>query len=128
MIKFNKGFVAVSASFLLGFGSLACAAGADEKVAQALEKSLPSLVSSQDYRSASATALKLASARSRLGETAAACAALAQSLEYYRKALVQETGVSEAAASSIDDDSDGMAQVRARFGCSKSSLAKANPA
>ena len=49
----------------------------------------------------------------------AACAALSQSLESYRNALVQETGDTEAAASSIYDDSDGMAEVRARFGCKR---------
>jgi len=32
---------------------------------------------------------------------------------------VQETGDTEAAASSIYDDSDGMAEVRARFGCKR---------
>jgi hypothetical protein len=125
MVNVKRGFVAVGASFLMGFASMA---SADEKTAAALEKSLPSLVTTQDYRSASATALRLASARSGMGDTAAACAALAQSLEYYRRAVVRETGVSEAAASSIDDDSEGMAEVRAKFGCNKNSLAKANPA
>jgi predicted negative regulator of RcsB-dependent stress response len=117
----RKCFAVTSASLLLGFSSLVCAASsADKKAADALEKSLPSLVSSQDYRSASTTAMRLASARSSLGETAAACAALSQSLEYYRKALLKETGASEAAVSSINDDSDGMAAVRAKFGCSRS--------
>jgi hypothetical protein len=119
MYKLGKSLAVAIASFVLGLSSLAYAAGADRNAAEALEKSLPSLVSSRDYRSASATAFSLARARSRLGETAAACAALSQSLEYYRKALLQETGVSEGEASSINDDSDGMAAVRAKFGCKR---------
>ena len=73
--------------------------------------------SSEDYRSASAAAFRLASAHSRVGDAASACAKLSQSLELYRRGLVTETGVPEAAASSIYDDSDGMAEVRAKFGC-----------
>lgn len=119
MDKLGKSLVVAAACFVLGLGSPANAASADRNAADALEKSLVPLVSSHDYRSASATALRLASARSRLGETAAACAALSQSLEYYRKALTAETGVSEAAASSVNDDSSGMAAVRARFGCKR---------
>ena len=73
--------------------------------------------SSEDDRSASAAAFRLAAAHSRVGDTATACARLSQSLEHYRSALVNEAGVPEAAASSIYDDSDGMAVVRAKFGC-----------
>ena len=47
----------------------------------------------------------------------AACAALSQSLESYRKAVAMQTGISEAAESSINDDSSGMAEVRAKTGC-----------
>jgi hypothetical protein len=46
-----------------------------------------------------------------------ACAALSQSLENYRKAIATQTGISEAAQSSLYDDSDGMAVVRAKAGC-----------
>jgi hypothetical protein len=46
-----------------------------------------------------------------------ACAALSQSLESYRKAIAVQTGISEAAGSSLYDDSDGMAVVRAKAGC-----------
>jgi hypothetical protein len=80
---------------------------------------LPALVSADDHRAASRTAFQLASAHSRLGETAAACSALGRSLESYRKAIAQETGISEPAYSSINDDSDGMAVVRAKFSCSR---------
>lgn len=88
------------------------------QVALSLEKALPGLASAGDFRSASNTAFLLATARSRLDQTAAACAALSQSLEYYRQALARETGErSLGVPSNIDDDSDGMAVVRARFGC-----------
>ena len=97
MASFSKYFVVV----LLGFTSLASG-------------------SSEDYRSASAAALRLAAAHSRVGDTAAACARLSQSLEHYRSALANEPGVPEAAASGIYDDSDGMAAVRAKFGCKQS--------
>jgi hypothetical protein len=76
--------------------------------------------SSEDYRSASAAAFRLASAHSRVGDADSACASLSQSLELYRKALVSESGVPEAAVASIYDDSDGMAVVRAKFGCKQS--------
>jgi hypothetical protein len=69
-------------------------------------------------------AFELASARERLGETSAACTALAQSLEQYRTAVQKETGVSEGAISSINDDSDGMAGVRAKFGCTRAQVAR----
>jgi hypothetical protein len=96
MLNFVKRFTVLSASVV--FVSLAAA-------------------DSNDYRAASHTAFRLASAHSDLGETAAACAALSQSLEQYRKALAMETGIGEAAESSINDESDGMAEVRAKFGC-----------
>jgi hypothetical protein len=48
-----------------------------------------------------------------------ACAALAQSLDFYRKAVAKESGVSEPVFSSVNDDSDGMAAVRAKFGCGR---------
>ena len=86
-------------------------------IAVSTERSLASLASSADYRSASATAFLLAAVRNRLGQTQASCAALSQSLEYYRKALANEIGVPESAISGIHDDSDGMAEVRARYGC-----------
>jgi hypothetical protein len=113
-------YFAVVGASLLAFTSLASGASNDTTLADTLEKSLPAFIASQDYRSASTAAYRLASARSRLGETAAACAALSQSLEYYRQALAKEPGVFEPAASGINDDSDGMAEVRAQFGCQRS--------
>lgn len=113
MFKLGKSLVAAS---LVAFSSLTF--GANETVD--LKKSLSSAVSSQDYRAASSTAFRLASAHRSQGETRAACAALAQSLEYYRKAVAKDSGVSEPAIASINDDSDGMAEVRAKFGCTRS--------
>jgi uncharacterized protein (DUF1501 family) len=125
MSSFMK-YLAVSGAFLLCGSTTAAAAGSQgilvsslQGAAVSTERSLASLASSADYRSASATAFLLAAMRNRLGETQAACAALSQSLEYYRKALEKETGVSEPAISSINDDSDGMAEVRARYGCAR---------
>lgn len=90
------------------------------QVAISLEKAIPAFVSSQDYRSASNTAFLLATARSRMNETQAACAALSQSLDYYRKAITKESGEKpQARVLGIEEDSDGMAVVRTRFGCNR---------
>lgn len=120
MYKVERCFRAISAVVLLGLAPFAAASGADPKVANALENRLSSLVASQDYLAASVTAVRLASARSQRGETAAACAALSQSTEYYREGLIQEIGYSETVASSIDEHSEGIAVLRARFGCEAS--------
>jgi uncharacterized protein (DUF1501 family) len=122
MSSFIK-YLAVSGAFLL-WGASAAAAGSQgilvsslQGAAVSTERSLSSLASSADYRSASATAFLLAAMRNRLGQTQAACVALSQSLEYDRKALEQETGVSKPAIFGINDDRDGMAGARARYGC-----------
>ena len=70
-------------------------------------------LAADNYGEASTAAYQRAEAHKRVGETAQACAALAQSLEYYRKANAAD----EPAASSLHDGSDGMAAVRAKFGC-----------
>jgi len=114
MSKSGKSFAVLGAVLVLGFST---AAGSDTGKDKLEKSATPT--ASRDYREASATALRVASARSQVGETADACAALSQSLESYRKALAQETGDNEPAASSINDDSDGMADVRARFGCKR---------
>jgi len=98
---------------LLGFAFAAFAAGADGAVATDLQKSVSAYVAAGEYGEASTAAYQLAEAHKRAGETAKACAALAQSLEYYRKANAAD----ERAASSLHDGSDGMAEVRAKFGC-----------
>jgi hypothetical protein len=120
MFRSAKYTAMLGLSILLGHASLASGdTGSDRELAAQLHASLPSLVVSEDYRGLSQTTLRLASAYNRLGETPAACKALSQSLESYRMALVKETGISEGAASNVNDDSDGMAEVRARFGCAR---------
>jgi hypothetical protein len=87
------------------------------RVAVSLERALPGLVSAKDYRSASNTAFLLATARSRLDQKANACAALSQSLEYYRMAIAKESGLPEERGAGLKEQSDGMAEVAAKFGC-----------
>ena len=120
MLNFAKLPIVLAALVMYGYIPLVSGnASIDRKLATSLEDALPSLAFAEDYRAASNAALQLASARSRLGETAGACAALQQSLDHYRKALAAESGASEPAASHINDDSDGMAEVRAKFGCTR---------
>jgi hypothetical protein len=114
MFRFAKYVAALGLTVVLGQAS-----ADDREVAAQLQASLPDLVVAQDYRALSQATMQLAGAQSRLGETPAACKALSQSLESYRVALVKQTGIYEGAASSINDDSDGMAAVRARFGCDR---------
>lgn|SRR5262245_4007234 len=95
-----------STASLLGFAFAAL-------LAVDLQKSVAAYAAAGEYGEASTAAYQLAEAHKRAGETAEACAALAQSLEYYRKA----NAPGEPAASSLRDGSDGMAEVRAKFGC-----------
>ena len=118
MIKSGKCIASLGAAFVLASASVACAVGVDAS-AETLEKSAPSVSQTRDHRAASATAVRVAATYGQAGDVAHSCAALSQSLESYRKALVQETGDTEVAASSIYDDSYGMAEVRARFGCKR---------
>jgi hypothetical protein len=118
MMKSGKCCAALGAAFVLALASVACAVGADTG-SEAVQTSAPSLSPARDHRGASATAIRVASTHSQAGDAAHACEALSQSLESYRRALVQETGDREVAASNIYDDSDGMADVRARFGCKR---------
>jgi len=120
MLNFVKLPIILSALFLYGYVPMVSGnASIDSKLVSTLEDSLPQLAFVEDHRAASNAALQLASARSRLGDTAGACAALGQSLEQYRKAVAKESGVSEAAISSVNDDSDGMEVVRAKYGCTR---------
>ena len=82
-----------------------------------LEKSLPQLVVAGDYRSASSTAFRLASAHRSLGDNAAACAALSQSFEYFRAAVAKDSGLSGSAGASLTDNMGALEQIRAKFGC-----------
>jgi hypothetical protein len=120
MFNFAKWPIALVVVILNGYIPMVSGdSSVNRRLAVSLEEMLPSLVSSEDYRTASNIGFQVASARQRLGETRAACAALSQSLEYYRMAIQKETGVSEPAVSSVNDDSDGMAEVRAKFGCAR---------
>lgn len=127
MYRLNKCLNMFSVCALLGAAPLVSANSSTEavlsqdqvglnQVALSLEKAIPAIVSSKDFRSASNTAFLLATARSRLDQPAAACAALSQSLEYYRQALAKETGEPQR-DHGMQDESDGMAIVRAKFGC-----------
>jgi predicted lipoprotein len=120
MFRSTKLSAVLAAALVLGHASIASGdAASDRRFASQLQQSLPTLVVNEQYRSLSKATMQLAGARSRLGETPEACKALSQSLESYRMAVAHESGVIEDRVSSIGDDSDGMAEVRARFGCAK---------
>ena len=94
------------------------------------QTALPSLVASQDYWTASKVYFQVAVARRHLNETAAACGALSQSLEYYRAALVKDNlSVADFGemASDGSDGSEGLREVRARLGCEGTRTASSNP-
>jgi len=122
MSVIQRYLTATTAAVLLGCASIAPvqSSDGDGRLSDALEQALPTVVSSGDYWSASKLYFQLASARGRMNQTSAACAALSQSLAYYRKALAKETDtpISELTSSAAGDD-DGMQDVRARFGCTK---------
>jgi len=120
MLNFVKMPVVVAALFLYAYVPMVSGQSSlDSKRATALEDSLPQLVLAEDHRTASNVAMQLAHARSQLGDSAGACAALQQSLDFYRKAVAKDSGISEPAIASVGDDSDAMAMVRAKFGCGR---------
>jgi len=120
MLNFVKLPIVLAAVFLYTYVPMVSGQSSlDRKLATALEDSLPQLVMSEDHRTASNVAMQLAFTRNHLGDTVGACAALNQSLDFYRKAIAKESGISEGAFSSVSDDSDGMAMVRAKFGCGR---------
>ena len=116
--------------FFLGCATLVSAADDPNKklsdarqianAASSLEEALPPLIASQDFWSASKVYFQLAVARGRLSETQAACLALSQSLDYYRKALVKDKlslAYFGEMASDGSDNSEGMQEVRSKLGC-----------
>jgi len=112
-------FIGMTA-LVLGYTTPASAGStpdADKQLSDALEQAMPAVLSSQDYWSASKLSFQLASARSRMSETAAACTALVQSLDYYRKALAKATGAPLDQAVKVSGDDEGLAEVRSNFGC-----------
>ena len=119
LISIRRYLVIAATALLVGYATTASAAAsdADRQLSDALEQAMPSLVSSQDYRSASKLYFQLAAARSRLKETAAACTALSQSLAYYRKALAKATNTPMGEATNLSSNDEGLAEVRSKFGC-----------
>jgi hypothetical protein len=113
--------VILTAAFLVGCAGPAplSSSDADRKLSDAIEQALPSLVSAGDYWTASKASFQLASARSRLKETRAACAALSQSLGYYRKALAKDTDTPLYELGPGSGDDEGMREVRSMFGCAE---------
>jgi hypothetical protein len=108
----------------LGCAPIASAADGQVKLSESvasIEKiALPPLIASQDFWSASKMYFQLAIAHNRLSENGAACAALSQSLTYYRAALVKDNlslVYFGDMASDGTDNSDGMKEARAKFGC-----------
>ena len=95
-------------ALVLGFAAIEpSSADSQARHSNALERTLPSLVSAQDYWSASKISFQLASERSRNNDSAAACEALAKETD----TPIKEFG------SGLGDD-EGMREIRARFGCS----------
>jgi hypothetical protein len=93
-------------------------------------KVLPALMSRDDYGSLNTVSqvyFVLATAYKRVDEAPAACAALSQSLDYYRRALAKEphTPSYERAVSPNDAEDDGQRAVRAQFDCPALSLTEA---
>jgi hypothetical protein len=128
MFNFAKWPIVLIVVILNGYVPLVSGdASINRQLVASLQEMLPALVTSEDYRTASNVAFQLASAHKRLGEAQAACAALSQSLAHYRKALVKEAAVSgwsninddADVLATVNDDSDGMADVRAKFGCNR---------
>ena len=124
-------FVIKSLSTFLGivlmFGCATLVSAADDSskalsdTVSSFEKTaLPPLIASQDYWTASKVYFQVAIVRGHLNETDAACAALSQSLEYYRAALAKDN-LSVAyfgeMASDGSEGGSGMQEVRAKFGC-----------
>ena len=120
MLNFAKLPIVVGALILYGYVPMVSGTvSMNNHLASGLEDSLPAIMTAEDYFGASNMSMQLASAYERAGDKTAACAALKQSLAQYRKALAKESGISETAVAKVDDDSDGMADVRARFGCAR---------
>jgi hypothetical protein len=113
MFGFQGSMIRKTAMTLTGLVFVTLTAAAQGAVVQDLERSVSSFAAAGKYREASSAAFQLAEAHKRAGNTVKACDALSRSLDYYRQANSPD----ERAASSLRDGSDGMAEVRARFGC-----------
>jgi hypothetical protein len=119
MVRIQKCFVALGAAALVGVG---CAgfgtANAGSSDTASIESAAQALVAREDFRGASKAYFALATARSQLNQTAEACAALSQSLDYYRKAVGEEAQPSfQQASFDKSNEGDAMTEVLSRFGC-----------
>jgi hypothetical protein len=125
MLGLKKCALFLSTSLMLGCTTVAPSTESDMKLAEpentlrlaaaSYEKALPALVSAGHYRSAGNVALLLASARSRLHQSAGTCAALSQSQEYFRKAVMDETDRPEYESGvGINDQNGEMTRERIR--------------
>jgi len=92
---------------------------ADRKLSATIERELPPLLAAGDYWRASKASFQLAAAQSRLRQTRAACAALANSLKYYRRALAHDTDTLLSVLDEFDGPGheDAMTEIRSEFGC-----------
>jgi hypothetical protein len=105
-------------ALLLGLASIEpSSADSQARASSALEQYLATSSSAQDYWSASKISLQLANERSRQNDPAAACDALAKSLDYYRIALTKETNTPRSEFGVGLGDDEGIREIRAKFGC-----------
>jgi hypothetical protein len=107
IMKTNKGMSALVGAVLIGVAALASAGDSTtENVAN-------------DFRSVSNAYLQLAVAYGRQDDSSAACAALAKSLDYYRKAVAKDDVSADLGDRASDgiEWSDGMQAVGAKVGC-----------
>src|SRR5262249_21793797 len=102
-------------AFVLSIAALEPSSAESQAKRSTPEQAMP-LPSAQDYWSASRNSVRMANEHVRNNETAAACEALAKSLDYYRMALAKETSTPRSEFGTGLGD-DGMPEIRARFGC-----------
>jgi hypothetical protein len=111
-------------SIVLVSGFTGPAFGQDKNATMvSFESTVASLAERSDYESLNSLSkiyLALANAHKTSNDMRTACAALSQSLEYYREAMANEphTPSYERAVSLDDREDSGMREVRAQFGCS----------
>jgi len=119
LVHIQRCFVVLSAAVLFGCAGLVPVSpgNADRKLSDAIERELPSLVSAGDYWTASKVSFQLAGARSRLNETGAACTALSNSLDYYRRALATDTDTTLYEFDTGPGIDEGMMEIRSTLGC-----------
>src|SRR5215470_14192307 len=103
-------------ALLLGLAALEPSSAESQAKRSPHEQAMP-FASAQDYWSASRSSIQMANEHIRHNENAAACEALAKSLDYYRMALAKETNTPRSEFGTGLGDDEGMREIRARFGC-----------